>query len=194
MKRANLFAAVAFACLGACSDRPIGTGSGRTSGSESVTGTTGEGTGVTATTGAPVTVTSTADETEMDPDSATAGACGGEDPAPTPDNPCGLSAVYFAAGLSTLDPLAECQLTALAECTETLRSFSYILEAHTSSGEVDTEEESILLSEQRGVAVRNFLIDQGVDGWQLQVIAKGNLEATPPSDSTDQRVELWFGL
>ena len=66
-----------------------------------------------------------------------------------------------------------------------------ILEAHASQGEAPNEEQSILLTDLRGMQVRSVLVEQGLDESNLLIISKGWLEATGP-DADDQRVQFFL--
>ena len=88
--------------------------------------------------------------------------------------PCGLPAVYFEFDSDQLTPETQEQLTAAADCM-TQQNRAVILEAHAD--ETGTEEYNILLTERRGSMVRTFLAGKGVPIEQMQVIAKGSLEA-----------------
>ena len=104
--------------------------------------------------------------------------------------PCGLAAVYFAFDSDTLTPKTEEELAQAADCIaqENRRVF---LEAHADNR--GTEEYNILLTERRGNVVKRFLMERGVAGENLQVIAKGSLEAVgndEPTRAKERRVQL----
>jgi peptidoglycan-associated lipoprotein len=104
--------------------------------------------------------------------------------------PCGLAAVYFSFDSDDLTPKSQEELAAAAQCIAQ-QSLSIFLEAHADDR--GTEEYNILLTERRGVGVRKFLIDQGVAGERLTVIAKGDLEAQGQDEASrakDRRVQL----
>ena len=103
---------------------------------------------------------------------------------------CGLDAVYFAFDSSTMTPRVAEQLEQAAVCLAESDAGVY-LEAHADN--VGTEEYNILLTERRGRSVREFLVDHGVPGDRLEVIAKGNLEAIGTTESArakDRRVDF----
>ncbi len=108
-----------------------------------------------------------------------------------PQQTCGLTQVQFAWESIELDAAAQCQLQAAAPCIVEQRAALY-LEAHASADEGRDEEGALLLSEQRGAAVEEFLVDRGVDSTLVQVIAKGNLESTPAASDEDRRVLLLY--
>ncbi len=101
---------------------------------------------------------------------------------------CGLAQVQFAAGEFALDARAQCQLTAAAPCLAELESM--LLEAHASSDETGTVEHAILLTDRRGQGVKDFLAQQGLSVYAMQVISKGPLEAEVPANPADQRVRI----
>jgi len=104
--------------------------------------------------------------------------------------PCGLRAVFFAFDSDSLTSETEQELTSLAGCMKS-ESRTVYLEAHADNR--GTEEYNILLTERRGTRVRRYLLDQGVDGEFLRVIAKGSLEATgvdEQSRAIDRRVQI----
>lgn len=106
--------------------------------------------------------------------------------------PCGIDAVYFAFDSDKLTPTAEEKLTSLATCIAE-QSQNVILEAHADS--MGTEEYNINLTEQRGNKVKSFLEGAGAPAELLQVIAKGNLEASGTNESErakDRRVQFFF--
>jgi peptidoglycan-associated lipoprotein len=106
--------------------------------------------------------------------------------------PCGLAAVFFAFDSDVLTPKAEQELEALASCMVE-QSKQVLLEAHADNR--GTEEYNILLTERRGRSVMGFLTERGVPAGNLQVIAKGSLEATGMDESArskDRRVQfIW---
>lgn len=110
---------------------------------------------------------------------------------------CGLTHVAFEWRSHELDLAAQCQLMAAAACIVDQAPTLY-LEAHTSAAEGDDapplqeQEFMIELAEDRGIAVRDFLIEWGVSSEQLQVIVKGGLEASDEDVPEERRVEmLW---
>ncbi len=106
--------------------------------------------------------------------------------------PCGLDAIYFAFDSDKLTPKAEEAMNSAAECMKSENRLIY-LEAHADN--VGTEEYNILLTEKRGTTVKGYLGNLGVSGDNMQVIAKGSLEASgmdEPSRAKDRRVQfIW---
>ncbi len=106
--------------------------------------------------------------------------------------PCGLPAVYFAFDSDTITPKTIEELTALAPCIQE-QGRKIFLEAHADDR--GTEEYNILLTERRGIQVKDFLVDKGAPRELLQVIAKGSLEAEGRDETTraqDRRVAfIW---
>lgn len=107
-------------------------------------------------------------------------------------NPCSLSAVYFAFDSPKLDEKAQADLQAAAQCISSQNRLVY-LEAHADPR--GTEEYNILLTDKRGQSVKAFLENLGVAGANMNVISKGDLEATGTDESSwaqDRRVEfIW---
>ncbi len=105
---------------------------------------------------------------------------------------CGLDAVYFAFDSDKLTPSVQEQLQTAAECMKTQEGTVY-LEAHADRR--GTEEYNIMLTERRGQSVKSYLENLGVPAEKMQVIAKGNLEATGTDEASmakDRRVQfIW---
>lgn len=114
------------------------------------------------------------------------GAYGGEG-----TNPCQVESVYFDFDSPQLKPEVQEQLKSLAECMKQQGGKLTILEAHADSR--GTEEYNIMLTDRRGQAVKEFLQQLGVDPNMMQVISKGDLEATGTDDGSmtkDRRVDF----
>lgn len=103
--------------------------------------------------------------------------------------PCGLPQIQFAWDSARIGDTDRARLVAAAPCLSALETV--YVEAHADA--VGSEEFNILLSERRGLAVRDLLVDAGVPRDRLRVIAKGSLEAggdgTAPL-ARDRRVNL----
>jgi peptidoglycan-associated lipoprotein len=106
--------------------------------------------------------------------------------------PCGISAVFFAFDSDAITPGAQEQLDAFATCLLD-KPNQVVLEAHADNR--GTEEYNIMLTERRGTSVKRYLVDKGVPDVNLQVIAKGSLEAVGDTESArakERRVQfLW---
>jgi len=106
--------------------------------------------------------------------------------------PCGLAAVYFAFDSDVLTPKTQEDLKGVAQCVAQQNKLVY-LEAHADAR--GTEEYNILLTEKRGSSVRTFLKEQGVPAENMQVVAKGSLEAVGTDEATrskERRVQfIW---
>jgi peptidoglycan-associated lipoprotein len=105
-------------------------------------------------------------------------------------NPCGLEAVYFDFDSPQIKSDAAEQLRGVAECLKQQNKLVY-LEAHADPR--GTEEYNIMLTDKRGQSVKGFLVDLGVTNDNLQVISKGDLEASGTDESgwtKDRRVEF----
>ena len=114
------------------------------------------------------------------------GAYGGEG-----TNPCQVESVYFDFDSPQLKPEVQEQLKSLAECMKQQGGKLTILEAHADAR--GTEEYNIMLTDRRGQAVKEFLQQLGVDPNMMQVISKGDLEATGTDDGSmtkDRRVDF----
>lgn len=108
------------------------------------------------------------------------------------ENPCGIEAIYFDFDSPKIRDEAQAQLDQIAECLVNQGTLVY-LEAHADAR--GTEEYNIMLTDRRGQVVKSYLETKGVSGENLQVISKGNLEATGNGDegmSKDRRVEFIF--
>jgi peptidoglycan-associated lipoprotein len=111
-------------------------------------------------------------------------------------NPCPeTETLYFGFDSPNLEPADQEKLKALAECMKTNATKKVVLEAHADSR--GTEEYNIMLTDKRGNNVKDFLQQLGVSADQMQVISKGDLEATGTDDSSmqkDRRVQfVWTG-
>jgi peptidoglycan-associated lipoprotein len=108
------------------------------------------------------------------------------------NNPCGIDAIYFDFDSPKIKPDAAEQLRSLAECMKQHNQLVY-LEAHADPR--GTEEYNIMLTDKRGQSVKKFLEDLGVQGENLNVVSKGNLEASGTDEAgwaKDRRVEFIF--
>lgn len=107
-------------------------------------------------------------------------------------NPCPeTETLYFGFDSPNLEPADQEKLKALAECMKTNATRMVILEAHADSR--GTEEYNIMLTDKRGNNVKEFLQGLGVDATRMNVVSKGDLEATGTDDSSmskDRRVQF----
>jgi peptidoglycan-associated lipoprotein len=118
------------------------------------------------------------------------GMCVFSDIGPGGANPCGLDAIYFGFDSPRIEDAAAQQLRDVAECLKNHGGLVY-LEAHADPR--GTEEYNIMLTERRGQSVKGFLEQSGAPSELLQVIAKGNLEASGSTESErakDRRVQF----
>jgi hypothetical protein len=105
-------------------------------------------------------------------------------------NPCGLDAVFFAFDSPKIDAATAEQLKGVAECIKG-QGRQVFLEAHADPR--GTEEYNIMLTDKRGQSVKKFLEDLGVEGNNMQVISKGDLESTGTDEASwaqDRRVQF----
>jgi peptidoglycan-associated lipoprotein len=103
---------------------------------------------------------------------------------------CELKAIYFDFDSPKIKPEAEAALKAAAQCIAQQNRLVY-LEAHADPR--GTEEYNILLTDRRGQSVKELLKQLGVAAENMQVIAKGSLEATGTDDASwaqDRRVQF----
>ena len=103
---------------------------------------------------------------------------------------CGIAALYFGFDSSQLSPSNQEQLSAAATCLTELDG-NLVIEAHADN--VGTEEYNILLTDQRGSIVREFLVQQGVGEERMRIVGKGALEAQGSDEAgraQDRRVEF----
>jgi len=108
----------------------------------------------------------------------------------TPGGPCGLEAVYFGFDSDKIGDKQAPAVEALAKCIAE-QGKQVILEAHADN--VGTEEYNIMLTERRGSSVKGLLVEKGAPADLLQVVAKGNLEASGASEAErakDRRVQF----
>lgn len=109
-------------------------------------------------------------------------------PNPCPDVP----KIYFGFDSPNVEPADQEKLKALAACLQS-NSAQLILEAHADSR--GTEEYNIMLTDKRGVTVKEYLQSLGVDPSRMTVVSKGDLEATGTDDASmkeDRRVEFIY--
>jgi peptidoglycan-associated lipoprotein len=153
-------------------------------------GTCDLGTGLCSTPGGGTACTSD-DQCAMD-EICENGTCVFSGVEPGGTNPCGLDAVFFEFDSPTLTTEASDQLKGVADCLKQQNRLVY-LEAHADTR--GTEEYNIMLTDRRGNTVKKFLEDLGVTGTNMQVVSKGDLEATGTDEGSmqkDRRVEfIW---
>ncbi len=118
------------------------------------------------------------------------GQCAFSGDTPAGPNPCSVEAVFFDFDSPNLSSEAQDQLKGLSECMKQQNRLVY-LEAHADQR--GTEEYNIMLTDKRGNGVKKFLEDLGVTASNMQVVSKGDLEATgtdAASMQKDRRVEF----
>ena len=107
-------------------------------------------------------------------------------------NPCPeTETLYFGFDSPNLEPADQEKLKALSECMKTNATRQVILEAHADSR--GTEEYNIMLTDKRGNNVKEFLQQLGVDPTRMNVVSKGDLEASGSDDASmqkDRRVQF----
>lgn len=90
-----------------------------------------------------------------------------------------LQPIQFAPLLSEIDPASDPVLEAIAEILGTIPEVSVEVVGHTDSAGADADNQ--LLSEQRAAAVRDRLVELGVDANRLN--ARGEGESIPIADN-----------
>ena len=154
-------------------------------------GTCNPDTGTCSTPGAGGGACSTDDDCAMD-EICDNGTCAFSGITPGKENPCGIDAIYFDFDSPKISDEAQGQLDQIAECLKTQNTLVY-LEAHADAR--GTEEYNIMLTDRRGQSVKSYLETKGVTGENLQVVSKGDLEATGTDEggmAKDRRVEFIF--
>lgn len=108
-------------------------------------------------------------------------------------NPCpDVPKIYFGFDSPNPEPADQEKLKALAECLKS-NNAQLILEAHADSR--GTEEYNIMLTDKRGVTVKEFLENLGIDPSRMTVVSKGDLEAVGTDESgmrEDRRVDFIY--
>jgi peptidoglycan-associated lipoprotein len=111
----------------------------------------------------------------------------------TGTNPCpDVPKIYFGFDNPNPEPADQEKLKGLAECLKT-NNAQLILEAHADSR--GTEEYNIMLTDKRGVTVKEFLQNLGVPPDRMTVVSKGDLEATGTDEAgmkEDRRVDFKY--
>jgi peptidoglycan-associated lipoprotein len=154
-------------------------------------GTCDVSTGLCSTGGAAGGQCTTDDECAMD-EICDAGTCVFSGIEPGGTNPCGIEAIFFDFDSPKIKQDAQAQLDQIATCLVEQGTLVY-LEAHADPR--GTEEYNIMLTDRRGQSVKKYLETKGVTGENLQVISKGDLEASGTDESgwsQDRRVEFIF--
>ena len=101
--------------------------------------------------------------------------------------------VLFASGTATILPSARQRLDDVALALEHEPRARFIVEGHTDSRGSDTT--NLKLSDARAHAVREYLVDHGVDASRIVAVGKGEespiaTNATPEGRANNRRVEI----
>jgi outer membrane protein OmpA-like peptidoglycan-associated protein len=104
-----------------------------------------------------------------------------------------LGDVLFDTGKATLKPGAYSTIDRLAQVLKESANRKVIIEGHTDS--TGSEENNILLSQQRALSVQGALMERGVSGEQIATIGKGEAVPIASNDNAagrqrNRRVEL----
>lgn len=93
--------------------------------------------------------------------------------------------VLFETGEAHLSPLAQQQLTSLAERLDTMYKATYLLRGYTD--DVGSNTANKRLAARRVEAVRLFLMARGAEDHQLEsAVGVGELALSSPADTTDR--------
>jgi peptidoglycan-associated lipoprotein len=115
------------------------------------------------------------------------GVAAGGGPNPCPET----ETLFFGSDSPNLEPADQEKLKNLAECMKSNATRQVILEAHADSR--GTEDYNIMLTDKRGNNVKEFLQQLGVDASRMNVVSKGDLEATASDEAgmqKDRRVQF----
>ncbi|MFN0091122.1 MAG: OmpA family protein [Acidimicrobiales bacterium] len=104
--------------------------------------------------------------------------------------------VLFASGSAELTPEARAVLDQAVEILRAARSGSVTIEGHTDTD--GSEGANLALSQNRAEAVRQYLVDSGIDAGRLNALGKGEAEPKAPNDSPankalNRRIEFVLG-
>ena len=131
-----------------------------------------------------------ADEDCQDDEDCIDGTCqgaGGEDP----DLACTLDSVFFGFDEYSVADAAKETLQKTSTCLQEAPDRKVLVEGHTD--DQGTDEYNIALSEKRGRSVADFLARLGMDPARLQVVPKGEAEASGTDDEAraqERRVDF----
>jgi outer membrane protein OmpA-like peptidoglycan-associated protein len=101
--------------------------------------------------------------------------------------------VLFASGTATLLPSARQRLDDVAAALASEHNAQFIVEGYTDS--LGREEINRKLSEARAEAVRDYLVDRGIDATRVRAVGKGDdrpiaSNATAEGRANNRRVEI----
>jgi outer membrane protein OmpA-like peptidoglycan-associated protein len=104
-----------------------------------------------------------------------------------------MSDVLFDTGQSALKPGAREKLARISAIVEQHRGLKIQVEGHTDS--TGSDEFNYLLSERRAEAVREFLVQQGVDHSVITAVGMGKSDPVASNDNAvgrqlNRRVEM----
>lgn len=101
---------------------------------------------------------------------------------------CELSTVFFAYDDDAIATTERDKLGVNAQCLETSVGKQIYLFGHTDDS--GTDEYNIALSERRAAAVADYLSRLGIDPTRMQVVPKGETQASGAGADKDRRVEF----
>lgn len=98
-----------------------------------------------------------------------------------------LTGVNFKFDSSRIEPASEQILNQAVEALNNASSVNVRIEGHTDSTGSDAYNQS--LSERRANAVRDYLVDHGIDGARLTTEGKGESQPVASNDTADGRYQ-----
>ncbi|MFN5319156.1 MAG: OmpA family protein [Bacteroidia bacterium] len=93
-----------------------------------------------------------------------------------------LKNIFFESGSATLDSKSETELNTLFEFLSNNATLKIEIGGHTDN--VGVDEANLKLSEDRALAVKNFLVEKGIQSTRIN--AKGYGETVPVAPNTDE--------
>lgn len=96
-----------------------------------------------------------------------------------------LPGLFFDTGKATLKPGTRSNLAKIAEQVASIPDLVIVVEGHTDS--VGSEELNQRLSEQRAMAVRDYLVSQGVSPLVITTLGRGESQPVASNDTAEGR-------
>lgn len=101
------------------------------------------------------------------------------------NKPIVLQNIFFETGSAVLDPRSQVEIDLLHTLLNDFSTMTIMIIGHTDN--VGNEQDNILLSQQRALAVRQALIDKGIAAIRLSHTGKGESEPIAGNDSEQGR-------
>jgi OOP family OmpA-OmpF porin len=98
-----------------------------------------------------------------------------------------LEGIMFESAKATIRPESKTILTKVYESLQANPDVTVIIAGHTDS--VGGEDSNRSLSLRRAQAVKDWLVDKGVDSARIKVIGKGEAEPIASNDTSDGRAK-----